>query len=170
MEGLVKQYLDKFPPAQQAMAASLEVVKYTIDFVNSHGCKTLLDAGSGLSSICFHSQLRDVKVRSVDDSDEWAKRTEAEVLELVGDVITVDTIEPLTGRHFDVVFYDYGDIEARIFHFKKALAMAKRYMIIDDLQVSYYREYVQDVCRGKELRFLPETLDKFGRYSALLVI
>lgn len=161
-------YLAEFPEGQKAMAASRQVIEYTMKFVRDHECKTLLDAGSGLSSFFFHSCLQDCDVRSCDDDPHWGRLTEKICKKLSNGLLDF-SVHGWWNMNFDMVFFDYGSIESRIFNFKKAMSAAK-YMVIDDMHVSYYRDYVQQVCVGKELRFLPETVDEYGRYAALLVL
>lgn len=162
-------YLAEFPAGQKAMAASRQVIEYTINFAIEHSCKSLLDAGSGMSTLFFLEILKKqgCSIISSDDDHDWRFKT----IEVIRKITGRDaSIAPWDYRSVDIVFYDYGNIESRIFHFKQAMAQAKRYMIIDDVQVHYYREYIREVCTGKELRFLPETLDEYGRMSALLVL
>jgi hypothetical protein len=162
---LFDSYLSELGKLQESMAASMEVIDYMVDFVKRHQVCSILDAGSGLSSLYLHKEF--LNVSSVDDSIEWAKKSEELILKYVGKQVLVG--RNISGK-YDLVFYDYGNIETRIFYFKQAMASAKKYMIIDDVHVSYYRDYIQQVTAGKELVFLPQTVDKYGRYSALLVL
>lgn len=166
MTDLLKKYLDHFGAEQEPMAASVQSLQFAGEFITSHCCKSILDAGSGFSTLFFNTNFN--HVMSVDDSDYWAEKTELFINEQLNFKINVLKIDNVNAK-FDFVFYDYGSIEARIFHFKHAMSLG-RYMLIDDMHVTYYREYVEEICKGKELRFLPETLDKYGRYSALLVL
>jgi hypothetical protein len=164
---LISRYFEIIGEEQRPMAASPQVINYVLDFVTEHEVKSVLDAGSGLSSILFHHGMSAVvEVASVDDSSEWACKT----IELAHEILKLKIwVKKWDDRYFDLVFYDYGSIEQRIFKFRDALKQTKRFMVIDDMHVSYYRDYVQQITQGMELRFLPETIDQYGRYSALLV-
>lgn len=159
-------YFEKFGPDQKAMAASLESLLVCGELIEAHNCKRILDAGSGLSSLYFHSHFTDVT--TVDDNLYWADVTKRFVGEKLDKEISVSPIETLYGQQFDFVCYDYGGIETRIYNFKKALELCSGIMYVDDLHIGYYRAYVEAKTKDYKLQFLPRSLDEFGRYGAVL--
>lgn len=158
-------YLSRFPPSQKAMAASIQSITCCRQIIQEAGLQTILDCGSGLSSVVFHSEFE--QVVTVDDDAGWAARTKQFLQEYLDKNINISTIDNITDR-FDFVFYDYGGIESRIFHFRKALTLCSKLMYIDDMHITYYREYVEAKTRSCQLIYLPQSLDEFGRYGAIV--
>lgn len=165
---LTKLYFERFEESQKAMAASIESLDFCKNLIHKHSAESILDAGSGLSSLYFHKHFD--TVTTVDDNEDWAKKTTSIVKKELDKTITVGLIDDLPlERQFDFVFYDYGDIETRIFHFKRALSLTRRCLYIDDIHVPFFRSYIESRSRPYTLKFIPQTVDEFGRYGALLI-
>jgi hypothetical protein len=158
-------YFSRFHTSQKAMAASIQSLTCCRQVIKEAKLQTILDCGSGLSSVVFHSEFE--QVVTVDDDAGWAAKTSQLIQEFLGKDIEISTLDNINNP-FDFVFYDYGGIETRIFHFKKALQLCTRLMYIDDLHITYYREYVETKTRNYKLIYLPQSLDEFGRYGAIL--
>lgn len=169
MNELEKKYFHEFDAAQRAMAASPQSLSYCEKLINESKVTSILDAGSGLSSLFFHSRYENVT--SLDDSSVWASKTADLVLKHLNKKIAIEPIDTVLDKKFDFVFYDYGIMEARIFNFRRMFELATRFIYLDDIHVTYYREYIQEKFKDYNIRykFLPETVDEFGRYGALII-
>lgn len=166
IENLIRGYFMEFDKAQRAMAASPESLLYCLEFIELHKMESVLDAGSGLSSVLFHDQLPNVS--TVDDNPAWRQKTSELLLKLLDKNISITDINSTAENSFDFVFYDYGDIETRIFYFKKALSMTKHYMYIDDMHVDFYHGYIKSRSKPYGFKIVEETKDEFGRFGAIL--
>jgi hypothetical protein len=158
-------YLSKFHSSQKAMAASMQALLCCRQIIREANLQSILDCGSGLSSVVFHSEFD--QVVTVDDDAGWAAKTQQFIKEHLGKEIVISNLNSISQR-FDFIFYDYGSIESRIFHFRKALNACSQLMYLDDMHITYYREYVETKTRGFKIIYLPETVDEFGRYGAIL--
>lgn len=167
IENLIRGYFMEFDKAQRAMAASPESLLYCLDFIEQHNVESVLDAGSGLSSVLFHDQLPNVC--TVDDNPAWRQKTSEMLLKLLNKNISISDIDNTEEKSFDFVFYDYGDIETRIYNFKKALSMTKRYMYIDDMHVDFYYGYIKSRSKPYGFTVVDETKDEYGRFGAILL-
>jgi predicted O-methyltransferase YrrM len=163
---LADKYFSELGEIQRPMAASFESLLYCGDLIRRNNLSSILDAGSGISSVYFHAKFD--HVLTVDDSAEWASTTRSFISRNMYKDITIGPVTSVEERKFDLVFYDYGNMETRIYYFLKALNMCSRFFYIDDMHISYYRDYVHSKCRKLNFRFLPETEDKYGRYGALI--
>lgn len=166
LRNLSELYFKEFDNGQRAMAASPKSVIFCLDIIKGFGLQNVLDAGSGLSSLLFHDQL--INVTTIDDNPEWAQRTSALIHKILNKDVLIPSINEIETKIFDFVFYDYGNIETRIFYFKKALNMTNRYMYIDDMHVDFYYGYIKSRSRPYEFKIVEDTRDEFGRYGALL--
>jgi hypothetical protein len=165
---LHQKYYSYFDDYQKSMGASFISIDYCMHFLNKLKPVSILDAGSGFSSIAFHSICQNVT--TVDDDQDWGKKT-IEILnsELKKNIV----IKPLTkilDKKFDFVFYDYGDIETRIYYFETVLHLCTGIIYLDDFHVSFYRDYISSRAKNFEIKNLEDkTGDEFGRYGALLI-
>lgn len=164
---LIEKYLRQFNDHQKTVAASIRSLIFCGELIKSQKIKNILDAGSGLSSVFFHSNFD--RVLTIDDNPFWSGKTKEFILKYLERDIEIGTIDSLDGKRFDFVFYDYGNIETRIFNFRKALELGEKFIYIDDMHVIYYRDYVRAKSRKFNLRFLPETVDEYGRFGALII-
>lgn len=168
MDELYNKYLSYFDTDQKAMAASLSAIKYSVRLINSFKLSRILDLGSGVSTLIFTSKYKNIT--SVDTADKWASKTEIIISELLGLNVPVHTdFSCLSPMNYDFVFYDYGNLEDRIFNFPKLLELQAPFVYLDDIHILPYRYYVESKIRDYRLVFLPETIDEFGRFGALLV-
>lgn len=166
-KSLYDMYFKEFGESQKPMAASLEALIYCEKIIDSSDVSTILDSGSGVSSVFFHSKYKNVS--TIDDDPYWAKKTKSFIIENINKDIDIEPISSIKDKKFDFVFYDYGNMETRIFYFKTALNMCKGIFYIDDMHVLYYREYVKSRCQNYQIQLLPETTDQYGRFGALIV-
>lgn len=165
---LYKKYFEYFDQSQTAMAASLPSLEYCMKLINTMKLKKILDLGSGVSTLIFRSRYDDVT--SVDTQHQWSVKTEEIIKDLLKEDIAITVgINSKVDESFDFVFYDYGNLEDRIYNFPKILEMDAKYIYLDDIHILPYRYYVESKIKRHRLIFLPETIDEHGRFGALLV-
>lgn len=165
---LYNRYYSNFGDFQKSMGASLVSLEYCFQLFEKWAPNSVLDAGSGLSSMAFHSFHNNVT--TIDDDPAWSCKTK-EILEVVlkSDIVILPITKILRNK-FDFVFYDYGDIETRIYYFETALHLCNYAIYLDDYHISFYRDYISSRIKGIEIVNLKDkTLDEFGRYGALLI-
>lgn len=165
---LHQKYYSCFNKFQKSMRASFAAINYCFDLIDKLSPDSILDAGSGFSSMAFHS-VHDY-VTTIDDDPNWARQT-AEILnsELKKNIV-ITPVTKILDRKFDFVFYDYGDIETRIYYFETILHLCNTIIYLDDYHVSFYRDYIYSRAKQFEVISLEDkTLDEFGRYGALLI-
>lgn len=163
---LIKKYFEELGEVQKPMSASVQSLIFCGELIKSQNIKTILDAGSGLSSIYFHSNFNNVV--TIDDNIFWAEKTKAFIASYLQKDIEIRAIELLNSKNFEFIFYDYGNIETRIFNFPRVLELSERFVYIDDMHVIYYRDYIRAKSRKYTLQFLPGTVDEYGRFGALI--
>lgn len=167
LPGLHNRYYGYFDNYQKSMGASFVSLEYCFQLFEKNLPGSILDAGSGFSSLAFHSIYDNVT--TIDDDPGWSQKTR-EILnaELEKDIV-ISPITKILDNKFDFVFYDYGDIETRIYYFETALHLCNNVIYLDDFHVSFYRDYISSRAKTFEVRSLKDkTLDEFGRYGALL--
>jgi len=165
---IYEAYFKHFDKNQKEMAASLPALKYCIRLINSFKLENILDLGSGISTVLFADKFQ--QLTSVDTDASWAHKTTAMIKMLLHKDITVlHGIDKLEQQKFDFIFYDYGNLEDRIFNFPKVMALEAKYIYLDDMHILPYRYYVESKLKKERLVFLPETIDDFGRFGALIV-
>lgn len=161
-------YFKNFEPNQKAMAASLPALTYCIKLINTFKLEGVLDMGSGISTVLFNDKFKDVT--SIDSDPIWGKKTSEMVKKLLDrEIVVLDGISQLKQREFDFVFYDYGNLEDRIFNFPTILSLDVKYIYLDDMHILPLRYYIESKLKKERLVFLPETIDDFGRFGALLI-
>lgn len=166
-EEYISKYFEMFAANQKAMAASIQSLKCCEDIINVGQLKSILDCGSGVSTVFFHTKFDNVT--TIDNSQEWGTVTKNFLLNTLNKDIVITTIEHLEENTFDFIFYDYGDIETRIYYFKQALEKCKKILYLDDMHISFYREYVESRAKKYKLRYLPNSVDEYGRYGAIII-
>lgn len=167
-KAIAASYFSEFGPHQVPMAASIESIGFCVNLIRENGWETILDAGSGLSTAEFNFFFRNVT--SIDDNSYWAQRTKNFIQKRLNISIDITPVFDICNKRFDFVFYDYGDIETRIYYFKSILALSKKAIYIDDMHVDYFRAYIQSKTKRYTLKLLEkETLDQYGRFGAILV-
>lgn len=165
---MVKKYLTDFGSNQAAMAASPESLAYCVNTIREGNYSTILDAGSGLSSVIFHTHFSNVK--TIDDDELWGKQTQRFMQESLGKQVDIYSIKDVAHEQFDFIFYDFGGIETRIYYYELLLHLCKGALYIDDMHIGYFRDYVTAKSKGYTLKILEEeTKDEFGRFGAILV-
>src|SRR5690606_11723153 len=70
---LQNRYYKHFDKYQQSMGASLFSIDYCVHLFNKISSASILDAGSGFSSLAFHS-VHD-NVTTIDDDPDWSQKT-----------------------------------------------------------------------------------------------
>lgn len=165
---IYEEYFKFFDKNQKAMAASLPALKYCIKLINSFKLNSILDLGSGISTVLFNEKFENVT--SVDTDVMWGTKTAEMVKKLLHkDIEVLNGISQLDKHEFDFVFYDYGNLEDRIFNFPKLLSLDAKFIYLDDMHILPYRYYVESKLKKERLVFLPETIDDFGRFGALII-
>ena len=150
------------------MGASFASLDYCLQLFGKKPPGSILDAGSGFSSLVFHSIHHNVT--TIDDDTDWSGKTKEIINAELEMDIEITSIFKILNNKFDFVFYDYGDIESRIYFFETVLHLCINAIYLDDFHVSFYRDYIFSRAKGFEIRNLrDQTLDEFGRYGALLV-
>ncbi len=166
---LTTAYLQNFDASQKAMASSPISLEYCVGLLKKFSPASVLDAGSGLSSLVFHATHENVT--TVDDNSHWSEKTEGIIQSQLNKTIAITPLnEDIFTQRFDFTFYDYGDIETRIYCFKTILALTNDLVYLDDFHVGFYRDYIYS--RAKKFTIIDleqETKDEFGRYGALLI-
>ncbi len=168
MQTLIKQYFKHFDKGQAGMAASPQSLNFCISLFEKIKPLSILDAGSGLSSIMFHFIHQNVT--TIDDNLKWAMKTEKIIGSELSKTIEIRNINSVLEKNFDFVFYDYGDIETRIYYYQVALFLCNSVMYIDDMHINFYSEYI--FSRSKQYKLVnleDKTKDEFGRYGYLLI-
>jgi hypothetical protein len=165
---IYEEYFKHFDANQKAMAASLPAITYCIKFMNTFQLESILDAGSGISTVMFAEKFENLT--SIDTDPKWgSKTTDLIKLLLNKNVQILNSIEDVKTQKFDFVFYDFGNLEDRIFNFPKILALDVNYIYLDDMHILPYRYYIESKLKnGERLVFLPETIDDFGRFGAMI--
>ncbi|MFD2902554.1 hypothetical protein [Sphingobacterium anhuiense] len=168
MKQLYEKYMRNFDDSQRAMACSLESITYCVKLINTFGLTNILDLGSGVSTLLFLSQYDNI--RSMDTDPKWANKTEAIIRDLLNIQFNVNTnLRDIKDNQYDFIFYDLGNLEDRIYNFPQILSLGAKYIYLDDFHILPYRYYVESKINGYRLVYLPETIDSFGRFGALLI-
>lgn len=162
------RYYSYFDEYQKTMGASFIAIDYCLQLLEKIPQVSILDAGSGFSSLAFHTTHENVT--SIDDNSDWTKRTKDILNSELKKIIPIRSITNILNRKFDFVFYDYGNIETRIYYFKTILHLCSTVIYLDDFHVSFYRDYIFSRAKQFEVISLKDkTFDEFGRYGALLI-
>lgn len=112
LQGLFSDYITKI--STQRMAASLEAVSSLLTLADITTPQSILDLGSGFSSIAFrwYCKERNIKPKliSVDTSKEWLRKTEKYCEKLNLPVFEFSTWDDIKDKHiqFDLIFIDLG--------------------------------------------------------------
>lgn len=167
MINIAEQYYEKFGATQKAMAADMGGLKICQEIVLKNNLITILDCGSGLSTAFFNA-IHD-NVTTIDDDVFWARQTENFVFSTSGKKISVKSINEVVNQKFDFIFYDFGDMETRIYYLKLMLHMAQKFIYLDDMHIGYYNLYLRSILDKRyKLEILDDKVDEFGRFGAIL--
>lgn len=165
------------------MAISLELATFEMVVCELLKPKSILDLGSGFSSLVFrvYESNADLKpiVCSVDDSQEWLDKT-AEFLTSYGfssgNLINWREFAGHEAREsYDLISYDLGNMRVREDSLKEVLLRGHSgsVILLDDMHKDGYRSYVQQMLNGLNLDYFNLryfTGDRYGRYSVLLIM
>lgn len=156
-----------------SMTASLQTVSMLVGLAQSVG-GACLDLGSGFSSFALRSS--GARAVTVDHDTHWLERT-GRFLDRnrVPRGVMLRNIEHLRAQ-YSVVFYDFGDMKARIESLSRAYDRVEPggYIVVDDMHVGGLRKAAFGI-RDKyslrpvsydEIREL--TLDEYGRWSTIM--
>ena len=162
------------------MAVSLNTVCLLLAFCEKMQPSSILDLGSGFSSFALRSYARqkhDVKVYSVDDNQEWLRKT-GDFLSASGlstkNLMTWDEFRKSDLKDFELVFHDLGSMELRAQALPDVLGRVKPasgVLILDDMHKPDYACFVGASLQGRRLNHLnlkPFTIDEIGRYAHLV--
>lgn len=162
------------------MAASLEVAAVLLALCRLRQPRRVLDMGSGFSTFAATTYARQAAapaiVVSVDDSTLWLERTKEFLRSNDRNGADLMTWNQLGDREaFDLVFYDFSSMPNRLENLGAAIGRLAPggLFVADDVHKAPYRRVVKatvgarkDLCLYS-LRAV--TLDRFGRYSALVM-
>jgi predicted O-methyltransferase YrrM len=96
-------------PATRSWAASPDVLLTLLQFAKQSNPKTILDLGSGMSTLVLAKSAPAAKVTSIDNSAEFAQKTQ-EMLSLHGVSNAEVRVAPLTAHTSGVDWYDLSKI------------------------------------------------------------
>jgi predicted O-methyltransferase YrrM len=96
-------------PATRSWAASPDVLLTLLQFAKQSNPKTILDLGSGMSTLVLAKSAPAAKVISIDNSAEFAQKTQ-EMLSLHGVSNAEVRVAPLTAHTSGVDWYDLSKI------------------------------------------------------------
>ena len=96
-------------PATRSWAASPDVLLTLLQFAKQSNPKTILDLGSGMSTLVLAKSAPAAKVISIDNSAEFAQKTQ-EMLSLHGVSNAEVRVAPLTAHASGVDWYDLSKI------------------------------------------------------------
>jgi predicted O-methyltransferase YrrM len=161
-------------------AISLELGAVLLSLCRALRPRTILDLGSGFSSLVFRLYASDAtprpSVTSVDDSPEWLEKTRAFLsgFSVPPDnlLLWADFLELGPGK-FDLVLHDIGDMHVRGRTLSKALGYADRggLVVLDDIHIRSFRARAEETLaaggfEAYDLR--PLTLDAYGRFAVIV--
>ena len=164
-----REYVTSVSPMDWAI--SLEASLYMFDFIRKNDSKIIADFGSGFSSVVLR-MFSDKLTFSIDDDPEWLERTKSFLEQCKLSTERLVLINDFTGSGLDFSFYDLGaDCETRLSNFSRCYesTMAGGYILIDDQHKPGWREFFKENVKDSRFIELKDTLDCYGRYTALVV-
>lgn len=175
-----EEYTRSVSPAY--MAISLELASALAALCILFHPKSILDLGSGFSSVVFRTYSRLAPstsvVWTVDDSDDWLAPT-ASFLKLhqlsTDNLVTWDLFLQRSVGGFDLVFHDLGSMDVRRRTLPRAMTQARPggLLMLDDIHKPLYGSFARRLVqaaggRSYSLRWL--TLDSMSRYAMLVPV
>ncbi len=164
------------------MAVSLELSIFVTVMCEIFKPKSILDLGSGFSSLVFRLYMLDANPKpiiwSIDDSPEWLNKTR----EFLADndlpyenLATWHSFIEGNRDKFDFILYDLGHTESRWKYLKKTLDLANSggKIVLDDVHRTAYWQYAKRLFNESKLKYYnlrSFTKDNYGRYSALVSV
>ncbi|MBA3970761.1 MAG: response regulator [Bacteroidetes bacterium] len=174
-----KEYITTISSPEMAM--SLELANFLFAYCLKNKPAVLLDLGSGFSSYIFRLYKKYSKtpviVSSVDDHDEWLKKTMDYLSEqnVSTDLLfNLDTFkENAQANSYDLILLDLNFVEKRkdFIEFSINLLKPTGMLIVDDVhKVEFLREVKEKAKKNncKLFNIKNQTKDSFGRFSILL--
>jgi predicted O-methyltransferase YrrM len=161
------------------MAVSLETATYFLYLCRTLGARSVADFGSGFSSyvvgLYASEAAHDVDTVSVDDDPEWLAKTAGFLGEqhVYSELMSWEHYKHTHHQH-DVALYDLGNGEVREAGMELVARRTKSggVVLFDDAMHEGHRNRMQEIATKFrwDLYFLHEyTMDKYGRFTALLV-
>lgn len=165
--------------SNQVMAISLELSVFLLTLCNLMKPQRIIDFGSGFSSFIFryyalhHAGSPPPEVWSVDDSQEWLKKTGEYLMSKnmrADNLFTLESMKHHKDIFFDFILYDMGAFDTRMLNLDLALGMLSGdgMMILDDMHGADYAFFVLDSLRKNNFRKYSGrhyTNDNYGRYA-----
>jgi len=162
------------------MAISFELAVFLTVMCKIFKPKSILDLGSGFSSLIFRSYQLNAAVKpviwSIDDSPVWLDKTRGYLAKHDLPTENLDDWHSFIKQNrgtFDLILLDLSTIDFRKKILKEVLALAHPggMVVLDDVHKEHYGSFVKKVlnesnCNYDSLRFW--TKDKLGRYSMLV--
>lgn len=159
-----------------AMAISIETARMMSIFCIHTRPKSILDFGSGFSTVCFallkKKGLMDSVVTSVDASPVWLAKT---LQYLEGRGLGTDALVPLEDfsytHSYDFILHDIGNMgrRARLLPTMWNMLNVGGWIVIDDVHMPGYRKSVDDFLKTVPHTLYEhsrsQTLDRFRRFS-----
>jgi predicted O-methyltransferase YrrM len=175
-----EQYVSNVSTAD--MTISLELSLFLIFLCKMIQPKSILDLGSGFSSVVFRLYAMNANPKpniwSVDDSIEWLEKTRNFLTKCnLYDKSMIDwhLFTQQNCSAYDLILHDLGSINFRKETLQNVLKLVNSggIIVLDDIHKKHYRDYVKQNLgpfnrKYYSLKFL--TRDDLGRYAALLII
>ncbi|MBD3318954.1 hypothetical protein GF342_03515 [Candidatus Woesearchaeota archaeon] len=172
---MIDEYHDYITRVSQPhMAISLEAAQFLHLWCQVYKPQRIVDLGSGFSSYVFrHYQQKSknrVTVVSVDDNQEWLKRTKNFLQQhyLSTEHLILYDKFLAKPKQFDLWFYDLGSISTRIKEMPKILQWSRdAFLIMDDAHKKRMRKSI-NMLNMRRIHALTRTTDSIGRFAALV--
>lgn len=177
LEQAYQRYVRDVSRAEMAISVELSRLLYSLCIARRP--KTILDMGSGFSSVVFRWFARhqaSAAVWSVDDNQQWLTKTQ-QVLTGLG-LATDKTLrwpslregEPI---HADIILYDFSGISERVDNMPllSRFAHPGSIVVLDDVHKPPIRKAAMEWVNKRGLRFTnlkTVTSDPYGRYAWLV--
>ncbi len=160
--------------SNEEMAISFEQSCFLSGFCQITNPSTVLDLGSGYSSLLFR-KYANASVTSIDDSKDWLTKTKNYLDEnqvSSNNVFSWDEFE--NKGLYDLVFHDMGNMETRINTFKDIANLVNKggFLFLDDVHKVPYAKYVKDnlnLSKFDIYNIYNLTVDKYGRFMYLCI-
>jgi predicted O-methyltransferase YrrM len=177
LESYYNEYINNV--SSPDMAISLELATFLYTYCKINKCKKIVDLGSGFSSFVlrlYASDSEKVEVYSVDDDEQWLKKTETflNAHKLNTDkIFTLNQFKSLNESNFDLILLDLNFTNIRIQYIEYVLSLIGEngILILDDVHKKDYLSEVLSKLKNTNLKLYdlkPITLDIYGRFSLVV--
>ena len=172
-----EEYVSKVSSSR--MAISFELSVFLLRLCHTFRPSSILDLGSGLSSVVFRtyqaSAIPRPVVCSVDDSEMWLGKTCAFLTGRgmpTDNTLTWSQFVQANREVFDLVLHDLGTIDLRARTLLEAVNRTgpRGILVLDDVDRQSYASYARRILGGRGLRVYSlrvPTKDEFARYSLM---